>query len=433
MLLWTPLSGAPEGAFAVGGPGAPAQTETQATQTPVRTAPDESGPSYLARLAASTPIQPANEIRALWVVRDALVDVDTVDRMIDFAIQSRFHLLFVQVRGRGDAYYRSSIEPPAPELKAPLTDFDPLQYLLIRAHRAGIAVHAWVNVFYVWSNGGAEPPAGHVVRTHPEWLLSSTDGTRMDARSVKWWQHENVEGYYLSPAQPEARRYIASVVKDLVSHYPLDGVHLDYVRYPSREITVGKAERTRFALRWGFDPVALDTRRDELTEQMGERTVAVMDSIYTAWRAAGVDSTVALIREATGALPLSAAVVPDPQRAYYEKGQDWVEWVQRGLVDFVVPMVYMYTPQEIQHQTQVYDNMIGRDRFLLGLALYNGQDEHLAETLPLIRAEGAAGFSLFSYNVLAAEPFAAQFIEQSVFATLPDSLTAPPDSTGDSQ
>jgi uncharacterized lipoprotein YddW (UPF0748 family) len=302
----------------------------------------------------------------------------------------------------------------------PIEDFDPLEYLIIRARRAGISVHAWVNVFYVWSDPNSPPPPGHVVREHPEWLLSSPQGERQDRHGVERWQQDGIEGYYLSPALPAVRDYTASVVADLVSHYPVDGVHLDYVRYPGRGFTFGPELRTRFALTWGVDPIEVGDSREELEHLLGEEAVAVMDSIYVSWRVAHVDSMVAAIRERTRGVALSAAVVPDDERARAEKGQGWVGWVQRGLVDFVVPMVYTDTPIEIAQRVRYYDNLIGRDHMLLGLALYDGRDRYLIDTLPLIRQQGALGFALFSYNVLMDNPYAARFIDETVFDTLPD-------------
>jgi uncharacterized lipoprotein YddW (UPF0748 family) len=374
---------------------------------------------YLQQLRTTTTVQPANEIRALWVVRDALRSVETIDRMVDFAIQARFHLLFVQVRGRGDAYYRSTVEPAARDLELPIDDFDPLEYLLIRCRRAGISVHAWVNVFYVWSDPDTAPPGSHVVVQHPDWLLSSASGVRQDQRSVEWWQQDGIEGYYLSPAKAEVRAYTADVVRDLVSRYPLDGIHLDYVRYPGRGFTFGEEVRTRFALEWGIDPINIGSSREEMALVLGHDAVAVLDSIYAEWRVEHVDSAVSAIRSVTGDLPLSAAVVADDVVGRLEKGQDWVRWLRSDLVDFVVPMAYADTPLEIESRLRYFHNMVGRDRLLIGLALYDGRDRYLGETIPLIRSEGATGFSLFSYNVLADNPFAAAFIEESVFSTLP--------------
>ena len=54
------------------------------------------------------------------------------------------------------------------------------------------------------------------------------------ARAVRA-KSEQVEGLYLSPVLPASRDYTASVINDLVSRYDLDGIHLDYLRYPNEQ------------------------------------------------------------------------------------------------------------------------------------------------------------------------------------------------------
>lgn len=371
---------------------------------------------FLAEFLHQTPVQPKEEIRALWVVRDALRAPETIDRLVDFVVRTRFHLLFVQVRGRGDAYYNSRIEPPATDLDMPIEEFDPLEYLLIKTRRVGISVHAWVNVYYVWSDFEEDPPEGHVVRRRPEWLMPDEKGRRMDDHPVEVWQSRGIEGYYLSPAHPEVRRYTAGVVEDIVSRYPVDGVHLDYVRYPGAGYGFGVGDRTDLALRWGVDPLDVVNRRGHLSGLIGRNALAMMDSVLVSWRAQQVDSALVAIREVMGELPLSAAVFADPEIARREKGQDWIRWVHTGLVDFVVPMAYSYSPQELERRVHILYNMIGRDRMLVGLALHNGRDRHLGESIGLMRNSNAAGYSLFSYNVLADRQFAVQFLDQVFFA-----------------
>ncbi|MCS7208075.1 MAG: family 10 glycosylhydrolase, partial [Fimbriimonadales bacterium] len=91
------------------------------------------------------------ETRALWVVRTSMVSPQAIERVVQLATQYGFNTVFAQVRGRGDAYYRSSHEPRAEALANQPDDFDPLGYLLQCAAAVQLQVHAWLNVFYVWS------------------------------------------------------------------------------------------------------------------------------------------------------------------------------------------------------------------------------------------------------------------------------------------
>jgi len=367
---------------------------------------------YLRRLARSTSVQPSDEIRALWVVRDALKSPEDIERLVDLATRTRFHILFIQVRGRGDAYYKSNLEPPAHDLTYAIRDFDPLAYVLARARAAGISVHAWLNVYYVWSNGSFQPPAGHVLSSHPDWLVTDAQGVRMDERPVDDWIAAGIEGYFVSPFSTPARDHVVAVVRDLVDNYAVDGIHLDYVRFPGVEYGFDVDARTRFALDWGVDPVALLDDPAGVSAVIGARAASALDSLWASRRSGHVDSLVAAIKGAAGDLAVSAAVVPDPREARGDKGQDWVNWVHRKWVDFVVPMAYNYRPEELLDWVRILHNTVGRERMLVGLAIYGGREDYVDRSVNILRVDRVAGFSIFSYNVLAERRFAANFVDQ---------------------
>ncbi len=384
--------------------------------TPLFTAADKTeGGTFLQWFKESTRILPNTEIRALWVVRHALTSKDNIDRMIDLAVRGRFHMLFVQVRGRGDAYYLSSIEPSAEELVLPPDSFDPLAYTILRAHGEGIAVHAWVNVFYIWSDGGSAPPDGHIAVEHPEWLLTDAEGRRMDSYGLDELKSRGIEGYFISPAVREAREYTCRVIGELTSRYEIDGIHMDYVRYPDISYGYDVKERTKFALRYGVDPVMLLNDHGGIADIIGEESAGILDNRLARWRADRVDSMVLAVRE-TVSLPLSAAVIPNPAKALREKGQDWTGWVQRGWLDFAVIMAYNYKPGPLAAQVRSLDNIIGHDRLLAGLPLFGGRVRYLADSVELLRSQNIAGFSLFSYQQLLENPYSLGFI-QRVFQT----------------
>ncbi len=380
---------------------------------PVRT-----GAPFLADLRQQSPMQPNETLRAIWVVRDALTSRAEIDRMVDFAIATRMHLVFAQVRGRGDAYYHSSLVPINDRLEVPLDQFDPLRYLLYRCHAAGIAVHAWVNCFYVWSSEDQDPPAQHVVKTNPEWLLHDRDGNRMDVFGIgEWLQRGDTEGYYIDPAYPEVRRHLADVIRELVTTYDVDGVHLDYVRYPNNDVGYSPAMRAEVITRFGVDPA---TPPFAAARNLGPAAAAWVDSVVVARRLSNVDSTVAAIRDAIGDLPLSAAGVPDPEVAARHKGQDWRGWIYRGWLDFVVPMAYNDRPRDIRRRLRYLENAVGSDRWLMGVAVYGGREVYAQGNINEVRRIGTGGVALFSYNVMAEGRFAAKFVNEAFFGSAGD-------------
>jgi uncharacterized lipoprotein YddW (UPF0748 family) len=68
----------------------------------------------------------SDEVRALWVVRTTLTSPEKIKQMVESAKAAGFNTLIVQVRGRGDTYYRGRFEPRAVELKEQPVTFDPL-------------------------------------------------------------------------------------------------------------------------------------------------------------------------------------------------------------------------------------------------------------------------------------------------------------------
>src|ERR1700730_12547548 len=101
---------------------------------------------FLATPDIQAPLPPSAEMRGLWVVRTALTSAASVDRVVADAERAGFNALFVQVRGRGDAFYRSELVPRSEILAPQPLDFDPLARLMERARARGLQVHAWMNV-----------------------------------------------------------------------------------------------------------------------------------------------------------------------------------------------------------------------------------------------------------------------------------------------
>ena len=113
-----------------------------------------------------------------------------------------------------------------------------------------------------------------------------------------------------------------------------------------------------------------------------------------------------------GELPLSAAVIPNFTVARLENGQDWVQWVHRGDVDFVVPMAYTYEPADLARQVKLIRRTIGDNHFLIGLPVFDGRTQYLGYSVSLLRQQQILGYALFSYNALAEEEFTLEFLER---------------------
>jgi uncharacterized lipoprotein YddW (UPF0748 family) len=344
---------------------------------------------------------PSPEVKGLWVVRTALLSPDTVDRVVDDASRGGFNALFVQVRGRGDAFYSSRVVGRSPLLANQPASFDPLARLLDRAKARGLEVHAWINVLLTAHFGLALSP-GHMLRVHPEWVMVPKAVARagLGARNAELLRlvsqaaraDNDVEGYYVSPAAPPVAAHLEEVIRELVRGYALDGLHLDFVRYPGPDYDYSrsaleafrKANRGEGELLAGpaRDPQAWDAfRRATLTNLVARLTAAA--------------------RAAKPGLRFSAAVAPDEAQAVSQRFQDWPRWLAEGFLDAICPMAY--TPDSRIFRAQI-ESAVARARpkpaVWAGIGAYRLTVDGTVEKIRLARQAGAAGIVVFSHESL---------------------------------
>ena len=292
--------------------------------------------------------------KALWVVRDKITTAEAVDDLIEASATRGIFDLVVQVRGRGDAYYDSDLEPRAESL-AP--GFDPLERLIRYGGTAGIRVHAWVNVFFVWSHPDRAMPKSesHLVNRHPEWLLRPDGVRHHDPAGGK-----DFEGIYTDPANAAAREHTLEVYEDIVTRYRVAGLHYDYVRYP--QVTYAKS-----------------------AEDHAYVTTLVRESA-------------ARIRRAKPSAVISAAVFPDPVVARERVLQRWPQWAAEGLVDLLCPMAYRRDSAEVARLLTAARAAAPKTEMWGGLMAYAGETATLREQVGVARDAGCEGAILFAYD-----------------------------------
>src|SRR5262245_39719496 len=141
-------------------------SQQTAAPTPKLPTPDQIGTAK----AEPTP-EARSETRALWVVRHTMTSPEAIRDLVRRAKTNGFTDLVVQVRGRGDAYYNSQIEPRAEDLSNQPGNFDPLALVIDEAHLVGIKIHAWINIYIVANVATLPHTQDHVVFKHPEWVM----------------------------------------------------------------------------------------------------------------------------------------------------------------------------------------------------------------------------------------------------------------------
>lgn len=399
-------------------PPAPAPTGAGVPEPRVEAPPVESG----ARApAGARPVRAFSEVRGLWVVRWTMTSERQVREMVAAAAEAGFNTLIVQVRGRGDAYYRSTLEPRAEGLQGP-PDFDPLALTIEEGHRRGMAVHAWVNTHLVWGPAALPRSPDHLVHEHPDWLAVPRTLARelhdVDPRSPRYVaalsryaadRPETLEGLYSSPSHPEVRARVRAVWSDLIARYDVDGMHFDYVRFPSPEFDYSAGALARFRA-WAAPRVPA-VRAAELDRAAVSDPLAWTNGLPRDWdefRRQQITSLVEEIyREVKARKPelvVSAAVVPDRRTAYDVRFQDWERWMTDGILDVAVPMVYTASTDQFAEQVTWARGVVGRrDRVWAGIGAYLNTLDGTIAKIDAARGLDAGGVVLFSYDWLIGE------------------------------
>jgi uncharacterized lipoprotein YddW (UPF0748 family) len=370
-----------------------------------------------ALLVAAPSARPAApEVRALWVVRTALVSPAAITSMVAAARSAGFNTLLVQVRGRGDAYYSSRAEPRASALAAQPMSFDPLAQVLRQGHSAGLKVHAWVNVNLVADAGDAPTNGRHVVRRHPEWLMVPEDlatsigdprGRAFVSTLASWTKSQSgsVEGLYTSPISEHAGDYVVDVVRDLVSRYHVDGVHFDYVRYPgpafdcSREAL--RAFKTEVARSLpGQERRALDRAEHANALAWIQRYPARWEDFRRLRLTSLMQRLRGVVKQKRPRALVSAAVVPDSATAVTSRFQDWPGWMAKGLLDVLCPMAYSTDDAVFRQQVEHARNAARGRPVWAGIGAYRMTGDQTLTQIQAARRLGVDGVILFSYDSL---------------------------------
>ncbi|TQK19514.1 uncharacterized lipoprotein YddW (UPF0748 family) [Microbacterium sp. SLBN-154] len=336
------------------------------------------------------------EGRATWV-RPEETTPEAIEASLDRIDEAGFNMVFLETIYQGytiypsDAAAAAGIAPQRPEM----VGFDPLQVWIEGAHERGIELHPWIHTFFV----GADQTVGTgpILSQHPEWAAIQ----RQDVGKPGLHPSIAEPGYYfLDAAHPDARAYVQSLLSELMSTYDIDGIHLDYIRYPVSQPweTAGYSysdySRQAFAAEHGVDPYSL-TPDSPLWQT------------WTDWRIANVTSFVGEVRElqqeSAPEIALSAAVFADPVDGLDKKFQNWGDWVDRGFVDVLTGMSFGTSGTSVARDTQAMRERVGDEEYLYTATYgpFRGSTPGtVLEQIRAVNAAGSDGTGLFAYNQL---------------------------------
>lgn len=336
----------------------------------------------------SNEASPKHEVRAVWLTTIGGIDwphshsVEAQKReltvILDKLQQAGVNTVLLQTRVRGTTIYPSAVEPwdgclTGQPGKSP--GYDPLAFCIDECHRRGMECHAWVVTIPVgkWQKLGCL----QLRKKHPKLI-----------------RHIGEDGY-MDPEQPQTGDYIAAMCREIADNYDVDGIHLDYIRYPE---SWPKAKAK-----------ALPARRAYITDIVRKVNRAVKSvKPWVKLSCSPIGKHDNLTRFASGGWNARTAVAQDAQA-----------WLREGLMDALFPMMYFqgdnFYPFAIDWQEQAAGRVVAP-----GLGIYFLDPREGKWSLPVIEREmhvlrqlglGHAYFrsKFFTDNVKGVYDFASRF------------------------
>jgi uncharacterized lipoprotein YddW (UPF0748 family) len=292
-----------------------------------------------------------------------------------------FNALFPNLCIGTMAYYPSKVLVPAP---GGTPGRDELAEAVKAAKQYGIELHLWRIDWALWGvpkdTLAALEAAGRLQRNAKGQL-----GRDDPAVTVDW----------LCPSNAENRKLEKDAMVEAVRNYDIAGIQFDYMRFPNDDYCYCDHCKAEFQ------------KAAKVTVAHWPEDVQKGGSYYDQWQSwrRGLITSLAddISREVHRIKPqvfVSLAAWPDLSAAHNSVAQEWPLWVKKGILDFICPMDYTKSRDDLAN-----NQLPGQLAQVRGaIPLYAGLGAfvmdsagQLADQIRAARDAGADGFLAFAY------------------------------------
>ncbi len=315
-----------------------------------------------------SPSSPATEGRAFWNHSGAGAYPGDWERTAKELAAAGFNMVVPNMLWAGRAHYPSDVLPRSRTCE----EFgDQIAPCVEACKKHGVEVHVW--------------KVNHNLSGAPEEFV---DKLRSQGRLQR--SNSGQEQRWLCPSHPENFQLELDSMLEVARKYEVDGLHFDYIRYPNRNHCYCDGCRQRFEARAGVTVAnwPQDCYAGKLREQ------------YHDFRCEQITRLVAAVSQQARVIKpqikISAAVFGAYPDCRESVGQDWVEWVKAGYLDFVCPMDYTQSDLNfvglVENQLRLVD---GRIPVYPGIGAWRLTPDRVVGQIHHARLLGAPGFTVF--------------------------------------
>jgi len=333
-----------------------------------------------------------------------------IDKLIEYASQINSEYLFVHVY-TSDRYYFDAGE---------LTDKnylyyskksgkDMFEYLIETAAAKGIKTYAWINC-YVFV------PGRHRLLTKYGNSVMTKDqhGRFFNGRSkpaIRDFYYKRDPMAWLEPGDPRVQKYLLNIVRLLSKRYvSLEGIQLDFIRYPSEAPFVpgarymkwgyssgyGEKNIERFMRKYNIYPAETILSRGTGNPESSSYKALLWDRWRRQQITDFVEASFKTCRNSNK--KLSASVFAYADRIYFHGSQNWRKWLKNNTIDFVILMNYSLDNEIVYHITKQHAySYPGKIWIALGAYVMKNSPHLLQQQLLIMKNLNTKGVILFEY------------------------------------
>lgn len=312
--------------------------------------------------------------------------------------------VFVHARAFGDSFYDSDLFPFTKYISGTYgtrVSYDPFEILVDEAHKQGLSIHAWINPLRLCTTTDMNALTGDY--TIKKWYNDSTkNGTYI----------VNVNStLYLNPAYDETVKLVGNGVREIVSKYDVDGIHIDDYFYPTTEAY--------------FDSKAFSAYSgSSLSDFRISNCNKLVREIYNA------------VHECSSTAVFGISTQGSMSNNINQLYADAEAWCKGGYVDYFAPQIYYgfeNSAQPFKTCTEQWNTLVDGTnvKLAIGLAVYKvgvedkwagtgmyewtNTDTMLKRQIEFARTcDNYGGFALYSYNYLFTSGYVTSAIQREI-------------------
>lgn len=315
-------------------------------------------------------------------------DANIADAM-NFLASNNINVILPVVWNGGWTLYPSKIMDSlfSKKIHPNFTNRDPLERLIIEAHRVGIEVYPWFEYgFAAWYSGGEAPFGGHILQKFPDWACRDQQGKIATENGFDW----------MSAINPESQKFISSLVKEVIENYEVEGIEFSD-RIPAMPV------------KGGYESYSVELYKAEHNGQ--NPPINIHDSNWKRWRADKLNNWYRDVKNLIKSYNQNLFVSSSPSVypwGYDNYLQDAKTWIDSDIADHFIPQLYRYDFQSYLYELNSAINLIGskKEKLVAGILMNLGvgsneyviSSDYLLNAIKANRDRGVNGEAFFYYE-----------------------------------